>query len=155
MKIIQILLIVSSVIFLFSCAGNQPEKQVTEMDQTVGSDDHQHSDSTAVLELNNGQKWVVSREMRPHLLNGVALVRDYLQNKQTDYKSLAGQLKEKNSQLLNSCNMSGKGHDELHKWLIPHMELVDQLEKAADQAEANDYVQQLEQSYLEYKEYFE
>ncbi|HRQ30030.1 MAG TPA: hypothetical protein PLU49_08135 [Saprospiraceae bacterium] len=154
MKKIQILLVVLSGIFLFSCTDKKPDKQVTDPGKALQTD-HQHSDSTAVLELNNGQKWVVSREMRPHLLNGVALVRDYLQNKQTDYKALAGQLREQNSQLLNSCNMRGKGHEELHKWLIPHMELVDQLEKATDQDEALSYVQQLEQSYLEYKEFFE
>ncbi|MOA59843.1 hypothetical protein D3C78_1845640 [compost metagenome] len=51
--------------------------------------------------------------------------------------------------------MSGKSHDELHKWLHPHLELVTKLEKAENEKDSNAIISQLLESYKTYHEYFQ
>ena len=50
--------------------------------------------------------------------------------------------------------MDGKSHDELHKWLHPHLEIVKALEDEADASKANEIVLQLQDSYQQYHHYF-
>ena len=92
--------------------------------------------------------------MKPFVMKGEELVNAYVQNEQKDYKALAQQLKEQNNQLIKSCTMDGKSHDELHKWLHPHLEIVKALEDEADASKANEIVLQLQISYQEYHHYF-
>ncbi|NNK88323.1 MAG: hypothetical protein HKO90_08570 [Flavobacteriaceae bacterium] len=109
----------------------------------------------ADLELNNGAKWQVNTEMKSYILRGDEILSTYLSGKSKNYRALAEELKNQNISLIKSCNMKGKSHDELHKWLIPHMELVEQLLNANDLNEAETLVFQLEDSYNTYHIYFE
>ncbi len=141
-----------SVMLLWSC-NNSTEKS-TEKQETENHAEHQHEESSEAIELNNGEKWLVNEEMKPFVVKGEELVNSYIQNNQTDYKVLSQQLKEQNDQLIKSCTMDGKSHDELHKWLHPHLEIVKSLEDEADATKANEILLQLQQSYQQYHQYF-
>ena len=141
-----------SLMLLWSC-NNSTEKSTTHQ-ETENHTEHQHDESSEAIELNNGEKWLVNEEMKPFVLKGEELVNAYIQNNQTDYKALAKQLKEQNNQLIKSCTMNGKSHDELHKWLHPHLEIVNALEEEKDAAKANEIVLQLQKSYQDYHQYF-
>lgn len=108
----------------------------------------------ADLKLNNGEKWEVNAEMTPHIQQGSQILSDYVAQSSSDYKKLAADLKAQNDQLIKSCTMKGESHDELHKWLHPHMSLVEKLDEAADATEARAIVAQLEQSYKTYQKFF-
>lgn len=114
----------------------------------------QNPEATEKIELNNGEKWVVNEEMKPFIQKGEDLVQLYIQDEKTDYKSLAQQVKEQNSLLIKSCTMEGKSHDELHKWLHPHLELAEELEQAENEEESKQIVQKLKHSYQQYHSYF-
>src|SRR5690606_2215096 len=107
-----------------------------------------------VIELNNGEKWVVNSEMKPFVSKGAELVNVYVQENKTDFKELTTQLKEQNNQLIKSCTMKGKSHDELHKWLYPHLELVKELDNETDTVKAKEIVVKLQNSYQQYQIYF-
>ena len=92
--------------------------------------------------------------MKSFVLKGEELVNAYIQDGKTDYKTLAEQLKDQNSQLIKSCTMDGKSHDELHKWLHPHLDIVKALENETDATKANEIVSQLQYSYQHYHQYF-
>jgi hypothetical protein len=63
---------------------------------------------------------------------------------------------EKNIDLLtSSCTMEGKAHDELHKWLLPYIELVDGLNKSKSIDEASQTFQKIKSSYKTFNIYFE
>ncbi|MBX3257143.1 MAG: hypothetical protein KF862_23610 [Chitinophagaceae bacterium] len=141
-----------SLMLLWSC-NNSTEKSTTHQ-ETENHTEHQHDESSEAIELNNGEKWLVNEEMKPFVLKGEELVNSYIQNNQTDYKALAQQVKEQNNQLIKSCTMGGKSHDELHKWLHPHLEIVKALEEETDAAKANETVLHLQHSYQEYHKYF-
>mgnify|MGYP001169639869 FL=1 len=141
-----------SVLFLWSC-NNTTEKSTTHQ-ETENQAEHQQDESSESIELNNGEKWLVNEEMKPFVMKGEELVNSYNQDNQTDYKALAQQLIEQNNQLIKSCTMNGKSHDELHKWLHPHLEIVNALEEEKDAAKANEIVLQLQKSYQDYHQYF-
>ena len=137
---------------LWSC--NNTSEKSTAKQKTESHEAHQHDENVETIELNNNEKWVVNEEMKPFVMKGEELVNSYIQNNQTDYKTLAQQLKEQNNKLIKSCTMDGKSHDELHKWLHPHLEIVKALEDEADASKANEIVLQLQHSYQQYHHYF-
>jgi len=141
-----------SVMLFWSC--NNTTEKATKKQETETHAEHQHDESSETIELNNGEKWLVNKEMKPFVMKGEELVNSYIQNNQTDYNALAQQLKEQNDQLIKSCTMDGESHDELHKWLHPHLEIVKALEEEKDAAKANEIVLQLQQSYQQYHQYF-
>ena len=115
-----------------------------------------HSDAqheAARISLNDGQKWSVNPEMKPYVSNGRELVNSFLEGNQSDYATLAEKLQEQNQLLIKSCTMKGESHDELHKWLHPHLEMTDALADA-DAASAREIALQLQHSYELYGEYF-
>lgn len=141
-----------SVVLLWSC-NNSTEKS-TAHQETENHAGHQHDENSEAIEFNNGEKWLVNEEMKPFVLKGEELVNAYIQDGKTDYKTLAEQLKDQNSQLIKSCTMDGKSHDELHKWLHPHLDIVNALENETDATKANEVVSQLQYSYQHYHQYF-
>ncbi len=112
---------------------------------------HTHDEAIAI-ELENGQKWKVNSEMSPFILEGQKLLNEYNND---DYITLAKQLKEKNNSLIKSCTMGGKSHDELHKWLHPHIELVDALGKADTKQNADELIMKLKKSFEVYNQHFQ
>ena len=141
-----------SILLFLSC--NNSEKTTSSEEVEIHTEAH-NKESAEAIELNNGERWVVNEEMKPYVLNGSELTNTYIQEGQKDYKVLAEQLKGQNDQLIRSCTMTGKSHDELHKWLHPHLELVKELENGTDGAQVNKIVSQLQLSYQKYHEYFQ
>lgn len=113
------------------------------------------SDETTTIQLNKGNKWLVNDAMKPFIQEEEIILNEYISTKSVDYKTLAAQLKEKNTGLIQSCTMQGESHDELHKWLHPHMELIKALAAAEGVSEAQTIIAQLQESYKIYKQYFQ
>lgn len=113
------------------------------------------NNSNGTIELNNGEKWQVNKEMMPPLNASQQLVTAYVSNGEKDYKTLAAQLKDNNKTLIASCTMKGKSHDELHKWLHPYMGLLDELDNAKSQEEAQAIVAKIQESFTTFNESFQ
>lgn len=107
------------------------------------------------INLNNGEKWKVNREMMPHIEKGSELLNDFISQHDKDYLKLAESLKEQNGALIQSCTMKGESHDELHKWLHPHMELIEELANAKDFNEAEVVIIKLENSFKTFHNHFQ
>ncbi len=114
------------------------------------SESHKHSEVS--IELDNGQKWAVNADMKPFILEAENILKQY---DNSDYEELAKQLEDKNRGLIKSCTMSGKSHDELHKWLHPHMQLIEKLENAENKEEADKVIADLEKSFRTYHANFQ
>ena len=112
---------------------------------------HQKSD----INLNNGEKWIVNSEMKPHIEKSKELLKKYNSTKGNDYKQLAEDLKDQNNALIKSCTMKGESHDELHKWLHPHMGIIEDLSNAKDLNEAETIISRLEASFKTYDKHFQ
>ena len=144
-------------LFFIGCGNSvetkskQSENEVTTENKTVIE---QNDDSTDEISLNNESRWLVNEEMKPYVENGRDLVNDYIENDKSNYSKLAENLKNENNQLIQSCTMEGTSHDQLHKWLHPHIELVTELSEANNKKEADEIVLELQQSYQVYDKYF-
>ncbi|MCA4781280.1 hypothetical protein OBJ96_03700 [Empedobacter falsenii] len=146
-------IVVAMSVMLFWSCNTTSEKNAMQsevQDETA----HQHNENSDIIELNNGEKWKVNEEMKPFVSKGEELVNTYIQKNGTDYKLLAEEIKSENSKLIKSCTMKGKSHDELHKWLLPHLEIVKTLEAETDSAKATHAVTNLQQSYQDYHKNF-
>ena len=51
--------------------------------------------------------------------------------------------------------MKGESHDELHKWLHPHIELIESLSKAESAEQASKIITDLQTSFSIYNQYFQ
>ena len=107
------------------------------------------------IELNEGEKWVINEEMKPHIKEAQLIFNKYTSSGDEDYKKLANELKQQNNRLIKSCTMDGKSHDELHKWLHPHIGLIDDLADAASPKDANVVLDLLEESFDAFDVYFQ
>lgn len=108
----------------------------------------------AGLRLNDGEKWVVNAEMKPHIEKGHELLNDFIERGGTEYKELAEGLRMQNLALIESCTMKGESHEELHKWLITHMGLIEQLSTSMDNDQSEELIADLEESFNTYHKFF-
>lgn len=148
------LTIAASSLLLFSCSNSSNEKLKNQTEAVEQNEHHQHNDNDAI-KLNSGEKWLVNEEMKPFINEAEEILNHYIESQSQDYQALATQLKEKNSGLIKSCTMKGESHDELHKWLHPHIELIESLSKAESTQEAGKIITDLEASFSTYNQYFQ
>ena len=142
-------------LFLFSC-GNMPNNESKEGTDTVAQvEEHQHHDEEETIELNNGEKWTVDSNMMVHIRNMESDVASFATAGQKDYKALSEKLQANVELLTSNCTMKGKAHDELHKWLLPYIDVVDQLSEAKDEMDAEARYQKIQTSFSVFNQYFQ
>lgn len=122
-----------------------------------GSEHSSHSSHSSPhgLTLDNGEKWKVNPEMMPHFVNSEKAIKNFPDQQATNYPPLAANLDKIATDLVNSCSMDGRAHDELHKWLVPYLDLVDELSTTTDVESANRVVKEMVEWFVVFHEYFE
>lgn len=153
MKKITVLIPVIS-LFLFSC-GNTSNEKSKEQTETVTHKEHQHNAEIQTIELNNGEKWKVDANMITHIRNMENDVISFAKVEQKDYKSLSEKLQSNIDLLTSNCTMKGKAHDELHKWLLPYIDLVKEISESKDEAEALKHFENIQTSFTTFNQYFQ
>lgn len=141
-------------LFLFSC-GNTSKEKSKEETETVTHEEHQHNAEIQTIELNNGEKWNVDTNMITHIRNMENDVVSFAKVEQKDYKSLSNKLQSNIDLLTSNCTMKGKAHDELHKWLLPYIDLVKELSEAKDETEAAKQFENIQTSFSTFNQYFQ
>ncbi|RYM35641.1 hypothetical protein ERX46_01225 [Brumimicrobium glaciale] len=158
MKHVILTLGIFGLAFLTSCDNTtEAEPQETVEQEHPAGEEHPSAEAShdhGEIALNNGEKWKVNEEMKPFVMKGQELVTTYLDSGDEDFKSLAENVAAQNKQLISSCTMDGTSHDELHKWLHPHLELTKELQNTETMDQANHNVKSLMESYNEYHKYF-
>ena len=142
------------VLQLSSCGNSTNEKSNNQTEVAVHND-HHHDDENEAIELNNGEKWEVDANMITHIRNMENDVISFAKVEQKDYKSLSKQLQSNIDLLTSNCTMKGKAHDELHKWLLPYIDLVKELSEAKDETEAEKEFQNIQTSFTAFNQYFQ
>ena len=143
---IKIAFLATVVLLIFSCNTKSKEEKTTE----IKTEEHQHSESETI-QLNNGEKWKVDDNMMIHIRNMEKDVVHFDQEKSTNYSLLANKLKTNIDILTSNCTMKGQAHDELHKWLVPYIELVDLFSK---EKSANQFTE-IQNSFKTFNQYFQ
>ena len=154
----KIFVMVLGAAFLWGCGQSTQNTQSDTVQndvETHAEHEHHYNESETPLELNDGERWVVNEEMKPFLAKSEELLASYKQNNDTDHQALGIELQEQNTLLIQNCTMTGKSHDELHKWLHPHMALLAELSTATDQAEVERLTTEIDASFDTYHTYFQ
>jgi hypothetical protein len=144
-----IYLLLLSGVLIFSC-GKPQTKQETTQQATK-----EHVPSQHGIELNEGNKWKVDEQMMVYLRTMEKAVVTYTGDGADSFDTLAIFLQEQTNELTSNCTMEGKPHDELHKWLLPYMELVASMQGAKDETQQREILLQLNASFTELNTYFE
>lgn len=130
--------------------SKETEKSNETPTETTTEAEHHHDEHEAIV-LNNGEKWKVDDNMMTHIRNMEKDVIAFADNSDNNYTELASKLKTNLDLLTSNCTMKGQAHDELHKWLVPYMELVEDLEK--EQSEAQ--FKAIQDSFQTFNQYFQ
>ena len=141
-------------LLLYSC-GNSTNEKLNNQPEVVKHNDHHHDDESEAIELNNGEKWQVDANMITHIRNMENDVVSYAKVEQKDYKSLSEKLQSNIDLLTSNCTMKGKAHDELHKWLLPYIDLVKELSEAKNETEATKQFENIQISFTTFNQYFQ
>lgn len=129
----KIIIILGMVTLMFSC-GHEPDN--------------------SPLVLDNGEKWTIVESMDVYLQEMEDLIVNFNGKTLLEHQGLAEEVKENIDFLTSNCTMKGQAHDELHKWLLPYIELVDNYSKADSDQAGNEYFEQMKSSFVNYNKFF-
>lgn len=142
-SIVYVLAVFTALLFS-SCSGEQ-EAEMQQSDEEGVQEIHQ------VLSFNHGQRWKINEEMVGHIEDAE---RIYEQFSGDDLDQLHDALMESTNALIASCTMTGPAHDELHKWLHPHIDLIKSM-KGGDPEQLDSFLEKIEASFVVFHTYFE
>lgn len=126
--------IFSSLILFSACIENNDTKLTDESSKQpeIIPVENIHS-----IELIKGEKWSVVDHMLAHIRNMEKDVSTFSKSNSKEYEALASRLGNHIELLTSNCTMTGQAHDELHKWLLPFIDLVDEFSIAENQEMAS------------------
>ena len=145
-------LVLGTALLFASCATETTQDQDQDSEESTAQ--HEHS-SEETLELDNGKKWVVVDEMMGHVQSMVTDLEQFENQEDKDYSDLASKLGDNIDLLTSSCTMTGKAHDQLHIWLLPYIDLVDELSSAEDDTAAKATYKEIQTSFETFNMFFE
>jgi hypothetical protein len=111
-----------------------------------------HDDSEGII-LNDGQKWKVVPDMLQIIQNMEEDIASYSDT--TGFDNLSESLAKNIDSLTSNCTMTGQAHDELHKWLLPFIDLVNESKEAKTVTDQTELLVRLKASYELFNTYFE
>ena len=122
---------------------------------------HAHTPKEAQIQLNNGKKWKIPKNMIQHIRDMEKEVLDFESRTKSyetinlaEYQVLGNILNTKIQLLTASCTMSGQAHDELHKWLVPYIQLAESLLETKNTEEAKKIYPKIKHAFEVFHQYF-
>lgn len=140
---------------LWGCNNSSNQTNSLPASNSMEQTQHQTNQNEYNIELENGKKWKVVDEMLTIIRNMENDVNAHAQTPDRDLKQLATKLQTNIDLLTSNCTMEGKAHDELHKWLLPYIDLVDVLAKSTNNNEAEKNFNAIKQSFVTFNQYFQ
>ena len=117
------------------------------------SNEHKH-DNNEVIQLNAGEKWLVVSEMMAYIQQIESDINSFEGTELADHKVLADSIQSNLNKLTSNCTMTGQAHDELHKWLLPFLDLADNYKKSTNLEQAQEQLAYIKTSFTTFNTYF-
>ncbi len=136
---------------IIACNNQTEKKEVKEVPIAAII---KHIDSNEIV-LNNGEKWKVDDKMLVHIRNMENDINSFENTSNTDYKELAKNLQSNLDLLTSNCTMKGQAHDELHKWLLPYIDMVNEFSETKNKQELQEQFKKIQSSFLTFNQYFQ
>lgn len=151
----KIFLISTIAIALIACKNETHHENHDEHehhDETATHEEDHHNHESEAIMLNDGEKWKVVENMSVYIRNMEKAVNEF---KGDNYPALAKTIDENIRALTENCTMEGQAHDELHKWLLPFIELSEEFDVATEKENQEKIYQEFKKMFVEYNTYFE
>jgi hypothetical protein len=141
---------------LLSSCSHEPtaHKQESGTDALI-STKHETPDNPLGIETDHGKKWKVDAAMMAHIQKMEEGLRSFSGSSLPEFKTLAQQTNGHLNELTSFCTMSGRAHDELHKWLVPFLDLATDFEKAENETAAASKLTAIKKQMEVFHQYFE
>lgn len=158
-----IITVVACISMAYGCSdpitkeNNETVKAQQEPISASTESEHHHTEG-ASIELNNGLKWKVEVEMIKYIRNmesDVKLFSEANNKNLNNYITLGAGLQKNIDLLTSNCTMEGKAHDELHKWLLPYIDMVDKFNKSKNESDTQAIFKEIKNSFVLFNQYFE
>lgn len=154
MKTTLISSIIAASLLLYTCNMPSTENSKQETETGLTQDEHDHEHESEAIALDNGKKWKVDENMMAHIRNMENDVNTF-DTKKAEYAALATKLSNNLDLLTSNCTMTGQAHDELHKWLLPFIDLSEEFGKSKNENESAAYYQNIKTTIVNFNTYFE
>mgnify|MGYP001240637265 CR=1 FL=1 len=151
----KIFLISTIAIALIACKNENHHENHDEHehhDETATHEEDHHNHESEAIMLNDGEKWKVVENMSGYIRNMEKALNEF---EGEDYPTLAKTIDENIRALTENCTMEGQAHDELHKWLLPFIELSEEFDVATEKENQEKIYQEFKKMFVEYNTYFE
>lgn len=151
----KIFLITTIAISFIACKNEGSHENHDEHehhDETATHEEDHHNHESEAIMLNDGEKWKVVENMSGYIRNMEKAVNEF---KGDNYPALAKTIDENIRALTENCTMEGQAHDELHKWLLPFIELSEEFDVATEKENQEKIYQEFKKMFVEYNTYFE
>lgn len=152
------LLVVSAILFSFIACKDESRHENHDdhehQEEAVVQEDNHHHDEIEEIVLDNGNKWKVVETMAIYIRNMEEAVNEFETLENKDYAVLAKTIDENITELTSKCTMEGQAHDELHKWLVPFIELFEEFDGATELEDQEQLYQEFKASFKTYNTYF-
>ena len=143
MKSILRIAVISLTLMTISCTNQSDSKE-----------NYESNKNTYNIELVNNKKWEVNKEMMIHIKNMASDIEAASSQSSPNYEKLGSKLDQNIGLLTSNCTMTGKAHDELHKWLLPFIDLVKELNTADSKEKQQQSFEVIQESMNEFNTYF-
>lgn len=151
----KIFLITTIAISFIACKNEGSHENHDDQEhhnETVAHEEDHHNHESEAIMLNDGKKWKVVETMSGYIRNMEKAVNEF---EGEDYPALAKTIDENIRELTSNCTMEGQAHDQLHKWLLPFIELSEEFDVATELEEQEKIYREFKASFKTYNTYFE
>ncbi len=152
-----IILCASACTLFFSCASASENKEENGKDPSDVPKKYTAPDGHTIginVELNNGAKWEANVETTQEIGHMLGSVGDMpAEPSLEDLRSLHKKLNVKFQTILQQCTMTGEAHNQLHNYLMPLKEKMDQL-ATADLETCRKILPDLKEYIMKYSHFF-
>ena len=128
---------------IIGCSNNEEAQKKSDSER-----------NTYNIELVNDEKWSVNKEMMVHIKNMESDIEVTSNESSPNYEDLGSKLDENIGLLTSNCTMTGKAHDELHKWLLPFIDLVKDLNATDSKEDQKQSFVAIQESMNEFNTHF-
>ncbi|QAA80525.1 hypothetical protein EI546_01730 [Aequorivita sp. H23M31] len=147
---------------LISCNENKNKETKDSLEATEMVHEHSHETDGDLLgnewineiQLDKGNKW----EANPETTEGVEKMIDLIKSneKETveDYHKLASDLNEMKNYVVKKCTMQGPSHDNLHIFLHPLIEKINELGKVSTTERGSEITESIKENLDNYFKFF-
>jgi len=107
------------------------------------------------LQLDQGRKWVIPPTMMVYLRDLERDVHDFEAALVQDHPALAAAIQNHLVLLVTHCTLTGPGHDELHQWLLPFLDVSRGYVNATTRPAQEEHYREIQRALKVFHQYFE